>query len=143
MSKQMTLHGYPVNIGDRVWHILHGWMEVTQVDKHQALAVAGGWHIWFWDNGTSASKDINPSIFWQPIELPPPPSKPGHEIDWDRVPRWTKVQVRDTEEDPWIDRWFLMKGVYDYLCMDGNKKVYRYRYCRIHPDVEIKPEWLK
>lgn len=80
------------------------------------------------------------------------------EIDWTKVPRGTKVQVRDEKEDEWLNRYFLkiVKEEYeeDYfevaLCEDNNFtgcKMEDYcsywKYCRVHESVLIPDEWYK
>lgn len=39
------------------------------------------------------------------------PSRPGKmskdEVNWDNVPQWTKVQVRDNKEEEWKNAYFL------------------------------------
>ena len=75
------------------------------------------------------------------------------EIDWTKVPRWIKVQVKDYHEEPWRNAYFIRlddsNGDYPYKitfcdtftlvenCICG------YMQCRIHPEQEIKEEWYK
>ena len=79
------------------------------------------------------------------------------EIDWSKVPRGTKVQVKDNEKGNWRNAYFLkfIKENEEYpfrasfmkddeftnLKMDDNE--FGYKYCRIHPTVEISDEWYK
>lgn len=73
------------------------------------------------------------------------------EIDWSKVPTWTKVQVRASGEDEW-------KNAYYQEYSDGQFKVcfneldtfthiggeeFFLTQCRIHPNQEIKEEWYK
>ncbi len=69
------------------------------------------------------------------------------EINWNKVPKWTKVQVRDTNNEKWVNKYFL--GVsYDYR-FDATSDdeftfsgmVERWRECRMHPSVKVKDEW--
>lgn len=80
------------------------------------------------------------------------------EIDWTKVPRGTKVQVRDEEEEEWLNRYFLkiVKEEYeeDYFEVasyeDNNFTGYKmeyycsyWKYCRVHESVLIPDEWYK
>lgn len=73
------------------------------------------------------------------------------EIDWSKVFKWTKVQVRASGEDEW-------KNAYYQEYSDGQFKVcfneldtfthiggeeFFFTQCRIHPKQEIKEEWYK
>ncbi|HHL2038276.1 TPA: hypothetical protein ACQ3VS_002911 [Clostridium perfringens] len=76
------------------------------------------------------------------------------EIDWSKVPKWTKVQVKFPGEIEWENYLFT-----DYLpnndfkfCVAGFKDDeftgyeatrQQVEYCRIHESVEIKEEWYK
>ena len=79
------------------------------------------------------------------------------DIDWSKIPRGTKVQYKDYEEYEWYNGYFIEKNYNkDYkfeisklkeddsfsgLTMEDCYDCYK--YCRIHPDVEIKEEWYK
>ena len=79
------------------------------------------------------------------------------EIDWSKVPRGTKVQIRDNEKGSWRNAYFLkfIKENEEYpfrasfmkddeftnLKMDDNE--WGYKYCRIYSSTEILPEWFK
>ena len=79
------------------------------------------------------------------------------QIDWSKVPRGTKVQVRDNEKGNWRNAYFskLIKENEEYsfrasavkddeftnLKMDDNE--WGYKYCRIYSSKEILPEWFK
>ena len=80
------------------------------------------------------------------------------EIDWAKVPRGTKVQVRDDENQEWENRYFIkyipsddkeypfkaskwlddnyIKLKMEYLCDI-------WKYCRIHESVQIPDDWYK
>ena len=83
-------------------------------------------------------------------------------IDWNRVSRGTKVQVRNSEKEEWVNRYFRYfstivigkdgesQDIYwtathlkDEFTGEGEQGCGGYKYCRIHPDVEIKEEWYK
>lgn len=84
------------------------------------------------------------------------------EIAWSKVSRGTKVQVRNSEKGEWINRYFryfssITIGKYgetqdfywtvthlkDEFTGEGEQGCGGYKYCRIHPDVEIREEWYK
>lgn len=81
-----------------------------------------------------------------------------NEIDWTKVPRGTKVQVRDSENQEWSNAYFskiLKSKNTDYpfrassinddeftkLNLDDTS--WSYKCCRIHKSVEIPEEWYK
>ncbi|HAT4259236.1 hypothetical protein LI053_14710 [Clostridium perfringens] len=79
------------------------------------------------------------------------------EIDWSKVPEWTKVQVRDCKNQKWRNRYFsrynpyketpYIVSAFDKFIFDDRPKfegtIKSYRQCRIHPSVEIPKEWYK
>lgn len=77
-----------------------------------------------------------------------------HEIDYDKVPEGTKVQVRDRETDDWENAYFISKRPvastnYPYLvtkCDDFTWKDEEsnmiFRYIRLHPSVTPQDEWM-
>lgn len=75
------------------------------------------------------------------------------EIDWTKVPRFTKVQVRDSKEEEWKNRYFSSMGfdkdksykvtIYDeFTCRTGYSES-SWRYIRIYDESDIKEEWYK
>ena len=78
-------------------------------------------------------------------------------IDWSKVPRGTKVQVRDDEEAEWLNRYFIKFDCKDrnysfctsvfpddeFTGIEMKKYAMRWKYCRIHESVEIPDEWYK
>lgn len=78
-------------------------------------------------------------------------------IDWSKVPRGTKVQVRDKEDGLWKNKYFVkfeaIDGYYPFITsihLDNDFTNYKmeidaceWQYCRIHPTVEIPDEWYK
>ena len=79
------------------------------------------------------------------------------EIDWSKVPRGTKVQVKDKEEREWENSYFIKyesgKKEYPFQANEWQDDDYTgfkmeqysdfYKYCRIHESVEIPEEWYK
>ncbi len=76
------------------------------------------------------------------------------EIDWSKVPKWTKVQVDDGYSGI-INGYFwnyssdpvypIEYATRDMFCFETNPVVdyCTKRECKIHPSVEIKEEWYK
>ena len=83
--------------------------------------------------------------------------KTEKDIDWSKIPRGTKVQYKDNKEYKWNNGYFVKGYEYDDYPFEISKlkeddsfselimEDYSgcYKYCRIHPDVEIKEEWYK
>lgn len=79
------------------------------------------------------------------------------EIDWCKVPEGTKVQVRDSENAEWLNRYFIKfdskdrnysfcTGVFlddEFTGIEMKKYAMRWKYCRIHPSIQIPKEWYK
>lgn len=79
------------------------------------------------------------------------------EIDWTKVPRGTKVQVKDKEGWEWKNSYFIKyessKEEYPFQVNEWQDDDYTgfkmeqcsdfYKYCRIHESVEIPDEWYK
>ena len=77
----MKLHGEEVKVGDRVWHVCHGWGEVSGLDDDEdiyypILVHWEGRDEWFTENGKLCDADRDPSLFWQAIEIPKKQKKP-------------------------------------------------------------------
>ena len=79
------------------------------------------------------------------------------QIDWSKVPRGTKVQVRDSENQEWRNAYFskFIKENEEYSFRASDIKddeftklnlddtSWGYKYCRIYSSTEILPEWFK
>lgn len=79
------------------------------------------------------------------------------EIDWSKVPRGTKVQVKDREGGKWENSYFIKyessKEEYPFQVNEWQDDDYTgfkmeqysdfYKYCRIHESVAIPEEWYK
>ncbi len=77
------------------------------------------------------------------------------EIDWSKVPKWTKVQVRDFDSEEWKNGYFLKcedeeyTGSYPFIATScdeftistADRKKERFAHCRLHESVEPKEEW--
>jgi len=87
VSEGPTLHGYPVEVGDHVWHITKGWAkvdEIVSINPVQIRVVQNGICIGHYtSNGKNAFPSYTidtPELFWQPVKITPPP-KPDVEND--------------------------------------------------------------
>lgn len=77
------------------------------------------------------------------------------EIDWSKVPKWTKVQVKDFDEEDWENNYLIelkkdKTGKDIFTTTNCDKFTYAdygdtcdWWQCRIHESVEIKEEWYK
>lgn len=74
------------------------------------------------------------------------------EIDWNKVPKFTKVQVRDGSTDNWENAYFIRynddKRSFQYQVTFCDRFTYSYwDYCysqiKIFDESEIKEEWYK
>lgn len=76
----------------------------------------------------------------------------SREIDWNKVPKWTKVVVNQLYYKNTYNRYFLNRTKDGFKACghkpDGFTKsterdIVEWDECRIHPSVEIKEEWYK
>ncbi|MDU7069764.1 MAG: hypothetical protein E6343_17585 [Clostridium perfringens] len=79
------------------------------------------------------------------------------EIDWSKVPKWTKVQVKDWEGEEYKNRYFFRYEKDEdwpfrvFMIKDDEFTGYEhdendeeiFDLCRIHPSVSIQDEWYK
>lgn len=79
------------------------------------------------------------------------------EINWTKVPRGTKVQVKDSKKQKWKNAYFSkflesnktypFKASFinddEFTELNLDTTSWRYKYCKIHPSVEIPEEWYK
>lgn len=69
------------------------------------------------------------------------------EIDWNKIPKWTKVQAWDENEKYTIDSLLVAYEPelrFGLIVADNKDDEPRgYKHCKIHPSVEIKEEWYK
>ena len=152
-SKQPTLHGYPLKVGDRVWHLRFGWSRVTQIFSDNEFFIESeedeierGRYD---EDGKVSFTDQSPVVFWQPVEITPPP-KPEPEIDWSKVPEDTPVEVSlgtsDWKKARFVKETFITGGCFRYLVYipDVEGPVFRVSpEIRLASGVEVKKEWLK
>ena len=148
-AKQPTLHGYPVEVGDRVWSLEYGWGEVIKIYPEEKYPVlvrfeAQSLRIFFDPSEVQ-------TLFWQPVEITPPP-KPEPEIDWTKVPQGAPVEVRNSIVDNWQPAVFIAyapktitKDNFNWVakCDTLATTVRSYPQCRLARGVEVKKECLK
>lgn len=75
------------------------------------------------------------------------------EIDWTKVPRFTKVQVKDAENEKWRNRYFVglePDMTYPYKATVCDKFTFvegrnnaLWKYIRLYDESDIKEEWYK
>ena len=53
------------------------------------------------------SYKLIPNFWFEGIKNEVPIWKREDEVDWTKIPKWTKVQVRDDEEEEWKNAYFL------------------------------------
>ena len=94
-------------VGDRVFSVRRGWGTIERVEPncpfeliYGCVTDADDCVFWFTVNGKEGRSDLLPSVFWgEPkFEIPERPI-PELEVD-------TKVLVRMSEDDPWVNRYF-------------------------------------
>ena len=68
-------------VGDRVWWFPLGWSEIIDTNKDMGILAKSpqGNVCWFLFNGRLASNDIYPTIYWDEIQITPPP-KPKRKV---------------------------------------------------------------
>ena len=74
------------------------------------------------------------------------------EIDWSKVPKFTRVQVRDGNEEDWLERYFIgytgdniapyIATAYGEFTYKKNTNTY-WNQIRIYDESEIQEEWYK
>lgn len=89
----MKLHGEEVKVGDKVWHILRGWGEVTNLDSEKytnypICVKFGEDYNWFTKDGKFRSGDTTPVLFWQPVEFEIPKKPKPKEKAWQWICKW-------------------------------------------------------
>lgn len=91
----ITLHGEEVRVGDRVWHLFHGWGEVTDIEEDRSYPIRVQWeeeeedYDWFSREGKAYIKEKTPTLFWQPVKFETPKKPKQMEKAW----QWICKQV--------------------------------------------------
>jgi hypothetical protein len=151
-------------VGDKVWSCLYGWGKVINIDlgadrvvEYPLLVKFNERYQKYYDYcGNTNYLSSYPELYWQEPEIKyEVTERPEPEIDWTKVPVDIKVLVcKDNRLDDktWEVRYFanyLPKAVSRYYCFYNGSKLNEaedltyWKYCKLHPDVEIKEEWLK
>ena len=75
--KQITLHGEPIKVGDKVWGIIEGWTEVIKLNTKIIYSIQVASLEEYNEDGKYKSKDESPSLFWkeQKFDLSKPETK--------------------------------------------------------------------
>lgn len=63
-------------IGDRVWSNRNGWggvKEISKDDKQIFVDFDNGCSCWFYFDGRYMNNDLYPELFWDEIQITPPP----------------------------------------------------------------------
>ena len=96
----MKLHGEEVKVGDKVWHVINGWGEVSGLDDDDGIyyTILVHWadrDEWFTEDGKLCDADRDPTLFWQPIEfkIPKKPKQIKKEKAWQWVYFDEQVEV--------------------------------------------------
>lgn len=76
--------------------------------------------------------------------------EPKREIDWSKVPPFTKVLVRDSESCVWEKKYFLYHSITEvFPYITTGEFTYKdthncgYKYIKIYDENDIKEEWYK
>jgi hypothetical protein len=65
-----------------------------------------------------------------------------YNINWNKVPRFTQVEVRQSTNKDWVIREFLAAVNKWYICLSVTAG-FGWQYCRLAPFTEIQDEWLE
>ncbi|HFD2052163.1 TPA: hypothetical protein ACF2DE_002894 [Clostridium perfringens] len=129
----------PKNIGKRFKFNLNGQEVITEVKGYYTCGYQ------------KIVLDFIDKIDFEEIE---------REIDWTKVPYQTKIQVRNSEDEEWVNRYFasyLKSAInddedYSFGTLDRMRDDFTkingtsggwFKMARIHPSVKIKEEWYK
>ena len=78
---KVELDGVPVNVGDKLYSMLHGWMTVSHIEMDRdyqiGLQLPNGGITFYTANGLFDLDDAPRTLFWDvPTITPPKPPKP-------------------------------------------------------------------
>lgn len=99
--KEISLHGQPVNVGDKVWHILWGICEVNKIIG------APGPQLVIKDFNASTHQIFAYELFWQPIDpaaieaAKVKPKEPEYSYYWysDKTDKISQYRYTDAEAE--------------------------------------------
>lgn len=122
----------PKNIGKRFKFNLNGQEIITEVKGYYTCGYQ------------KIALDFIDKIDFEEVE---------REIDWNKVPKWTKVQVKNDLKEGWVNAYFLEVSPYcnskykisfgDKFTNINEKRFDFYGEIRLDISVEIKKEWYK
>jgi hypothetical protein len=140
-----------VSAGMWVWSIDRGWAEVGAVDRtddRYPIKMKGNCYT---AKGMRATQDANPSLFL--VDIFEGTSPPAPEVDWEKVPYGTKVEVCNTSFEDKLNGIWRFGEFLEYK--PSNTRKYRaliilndcphvaamwFDHCRLA--CEPKPEWM-
>lgn len=147
-DKSIAINGYMSlgRLNDNLLSLTNSEWDVESVYKFK-----GGFG--FGLLGLRGLLDINNSLSLGYLELIWEREEKKKEINWDKVPKWTKIQVRDYKGEKWFNAYFLEykdeEGKWEYYVSRADEFTYTdycrvcYKCCRIHESVDIPKEWYK
>jgi hypothetical protein len=117
-----TLHGIPIEVGDKVWSSKNGWKTVHYLDDLLDYSILVEDRT-FREDGKEHDYDLSPSLFWQPQEFnltkPLPVLKTDDKVlVWDEGTKY-KRHFSHFNEDGKIEVFF---NGYTSWSSDGNIK---------------------
>ena len=88
MLEQIMMDGEPLQVGDRVYSILHGWGEVEIIETDNTFRVNFG-NIKYWCDKSFVPCAFSKVrvIFWDEIKITPPPKLKKKKV-WDWFVQW-------------------------------------------------------
>lgn len=88
--------------------------------------------------------ELRPTNWFENIENEEPIWKREEEIDWNKIPQWTKVQVRDSSNEKWRNAYFLnyvldekfkfKTTFYDKFTSEGGLFGGSWKQCRLYKE---------
>lgn len=84
--KQVTLHGKPIKVGDKVWDSRVGWSGVKRICVNDKYPIETEYAT-YKENGFRFSKDTYPSLFWKEQNFDLSKPLPDLKVD-DKVIVW-------------------------------------------------------
>lgn len=95
MTEQIIMDGEPLEVGDRVYSLIHGDGEINDINpcvhvKRIHIRFDSGSDYYYADDLTFLSSETDRSLYWQKPEIIPPPKiKPKRKIKvWDWFVQW-------------------------------------------------------
>ena len=132
----------PFVAGQWAYSIRNGWEKIIGTDGDKDYPVFADSDRYTVD-GRGYPNDVNPSLFHTDIFNGTQPPEP--EIDWDKVPRDTEVEVRGSDAQGWEVRFFSHKHKNGrFYCFSNGRKseesfdINGWRQCRLIHQSDIE-----